>query len=111
MKQIIIVVIVRGILNNWYCSNQKRTFKVIKAAKPLTTTLIRPIKIDTELSLASIDPLALKNLTTIISMRIAKKKKGIATNVTSAFIILSKFNFHPFYFWWARGDSNPRPAD
>ena len=73
-----------------------------------------PIKIDTELSFVSTDPLALKNLTTTISMRIAKKKKGIATNVTSAFIILSKFNFYPFlflFFWWARGDSNPRPAD
>ena len=105
------MVIVKGILNNWNCSNQKRTFRVIKAAKPLTTTLISPIKIDTELSFVSIDPLALKNLTTIISTKIAKKKKGIAINVTSAFIILSKFNFYPFYFWWARGDSNPRPAD
>jgi hypothetical protein len=70
----------------------------MNAANPLTTTLIRPIKIDTELSFASTEPLALKNLTTIISIRIAKKKKGIATRVTSAFIILSKFTLYPFLF-------------
>ena len=103
------MVIVKGILNNWNCSNQKRTFRVIKAAKPLTTTLISPIKIDTELSFVSIDPLALKNLTTSISIRIAKKKKGIATNVTSAFIILSKFNFYPFYFGGPVGIRTPDP--
>ena len=99
IKQITTLLRVSGILKNWNCSSQKRTFKVIKAARPLTTTLISPIKIDTELSFVSIDPFALKNLITIISIRMAKKKKGIAISVTSEFIILSRFNFIPFLFF------------
>ena len=94
------------------CSNQNKTFNVIKADKPFVTTLVKPINIDTELSFVSIVPLVFKNLIAKISNKIAKKKKGIAIKVTSRFIIFSKLTFILLsYFWWARGDSNPRPAD
>jgi hypothetical protein len=72
--------------------------RVIKAAAPLVTTLINPIKILTESSVELRVPRALSNFLAVISIKIAIKNMGNAIKVTFAEIIFSKLiNFALWY--------------
>ena len=72
--------------------------RVIKAAAPLVTTLINPIKILTESSVELRVPRALSNFLAVISIKIAIKNMGKANKVTFAEIIFSKLiNFALWY--------------
>jgi hypothetical protein len=81
-----------------YCSAHNSMPRVIKAAAPLVTTLINPIKILTESSVELRVPRALSNFLAVISIKIAIKNMGNANKVTFAEIIFSKLiNFALWY--------------